>query len=54
MELTKNILKYIKIMNQMDELDDNEQYNILEEKLENLYFELDEEEINFLEKKGYI
>lgn len=51
-ELSKNVKKYISLYKKSEQiLDEQEQENILE-KMEELYFELDDEEQSFLEFLG--
>lgn len=48
-ELTRNLKKYIAIKKKIEETDDEDLEDRLGEKLEELYFYLDEDEISWLE-----
>ena len=48
-DLTKNLKKYLSLKKRIEETDDEELEYSLGEKLESLYFDLDEEEIGWLE-----
>ena len=51
-DLTKNLKKYLKLKKRYDEADDEETESVISEKLESLYFDLDEDEICWLKING--
>jgi hypothetical protein len=53
MELSNNIKRYIYLYNKQNDSSDNEKEEIFS-LLEEIYYKLNEEEVAFLELKGYI
>lgn len=52
--MTGTIRQYIELSKKLENIEDSSESDQIHNKLEELYFELEDEDINFLERKGYI